>query len=469
LSNTGNVNLTQTANGGAGGNSGAGGTGGLGGHATSQLTFARGTGGTVTGTTNANGGAGGNSSGAGSAGSGGHATSSLTLSGSTTTTGTANATGGAGGTFGDLLGGRGGNATATAMITSPTAANATANATGGFGQGLNLRGAALATAQAQGASGAVGANADSGGGMFNILLTEAGGPTSGAVQARAHAAVSDGVEEIAMDATDAVGAESAAFAVGLPSPADYNAFFEGNSQARGAFNLTGMATSEVLALVTMGAGYAPGATGARTYSSSASFEIDLDLLTQERQDMVLAFLDPVASGAGFDSLMFQVSREGDLVINETFNTIAAATAFFDDQVEILGSNAVDMVQGTLSLEFELMLTTNDAGAGFAFDMLFGNTTLGIRPITADFDSDGDVDGNDFLTWQRGLGIGTTLAAGDADGNGAVDVADLQIWKDQFGTTPGGQVTGAVSAIPEPGAATVAMLGALALAARRRRA
>ena len=40
--------------------------------------------------------------------------------------------------------------------------------------------------------------------------------------------------------------------------------------------------------------------------------------------------------------------------------------------------------------------------------------------------DGDVDGTDFLAWQRGLGktVGAKLAEGDADRDGDVDAADL---------------------------------------------
>ncbi len=47
----------------------------------------------------------------------------------------------------------------------------------------------------------------------------------------------------------------------------------------------------------------------------------------------------------------------------------------------------------------------------------------------DFDLDRDVDGADFLLWQRTLG-GTNLAA-DANGNGAVDAADLLVWSGEF--------------------------------------
>lgn len=59
------------------------------------------------------------------------------------------------------------------------------------------------------------------------------------------------------------------------------------------------------------------------------------------------------------------------------------------------------------------------------------------PLGADFDRDFDVDGGDFLTWQRGLGVGTTNAAGDSNRDGSVnglDLADPTLgWKSRYGT------------------------------------
>jgi hypothetical protein len=81
---------------------------------------------------------------------------------------------------------------------------------------------------------------------------------------------------------------------------------------------------------------------------------------------------------------------------------------------------------------------------------------------ADFDGDGDIDGADFLTWQRGVSVGTTLGEGDADGDEDVDAADLAIWESQFG---GAQAN--AGQVPEPGALALLAFGGLALAWRRR--
>jgi hypothetical protein len=87
---------------------------------------------------------------------------------------------------------------------------------------------------------------------------------------------------------------------------------------------------------------------------------------------------------------------------------------------------------------------------------------------ADFDNDGDVDGADFLTWQRGVGIedgSANLADGDANDDGNVTAADLEILKTQFGAAS----AAAAAAVPEPatyGLALLALAGAAALRRRR---
>jgi hypothetical protein len=85
--------------------------------------------------------------------------------------------------------------------------------------------------------------------------------------------------------------------------------------------------------------------------------------------------------------------------------------------------------------------------------------------SADFNEDGDVDGDDFLAWQRGLGVGTTHTAGDADGNSVVNAVDLAVWRFQFGAVDAALPVG--SGVPEPtGLVAIVALTILSRAHRR---
>ncbi|TWU26076.1 hypothetical protein [Bythopirellula polymerisocia] len=101
------------------------------------------------------------------------------------------------------------------------------------------------------------------------------------------------------------------------------------------------------------------------------------------------------------------------------------------------------------------LLTEPEDTGFSFAYIDFESPPVLQMINdADFDQDGDVDGKDFLTWQRGFGTGSTLAEGDANGNGSVGPEDLAIWKTQYGNTP---LAGAATAVPEPSSAAVVLL------------
>jgi hypothetical protein len=91
----------------------------------------------------------------------------------------------------------------------------------------------------------------------------------------------------------------------------------------------------------------------------------------------------------------------------------------------------------------------------------------IQVASADFDEDGEINGIDFLAWQRGLGVGSSLEEGDANGDGQVNHADLAAWRFQFGAT--GAVVPVGSVVPEPaGIVLIAALGGLIRSRRSRR-
>ncbi len=84
------------------------------------------------------------------------------------------------------------------------------------------------------------------------------------------------------------------------------------------------------------------------------------------------------------------------------------------------------------------------------------------------DDDDDVDGVDFLAWQRGFGTasGASALMGDLNGQGAVDSFDFWLWEQNYGATStlGGLV--ATEQIPEPAAWCLLAIGALLLNRKR---
>jgi predicted phosphodiesterase len=72
----------------------------------------------------------------------------------------------------------------------------------------------------------------------------------------------------------------------------------------------------------------------------------------------------------------------------------------------------------------------------------------LSPILAgDYDSDNDVDGADFLVWQRGFGSTTQLAA-DGNHDGQVNADDLTIWQNNYGTSLNASLS-TLESVPEP--------------------
>lgn len=125
-------------------------------------------------------------------------------------------------------------------------------------------------------------------------------------------------------------------------------------------------------------------------------------------------------------------------------------------------------------QFISLDTAYDLSAAESFSFKYFDTTANrvytglVNFITstdnADFNGDGDVDGSDFLAWQRGFESGTTPAEGDADGSGDVNAVDLGIWQTQFGIgngNGGGSLTGV--AVPEPSAMALFLVAALVTA------
>jgi len=96
---------------------------------------------------------------------------------------------------------------------------------------------------------------------------------------------------------------------------------------------------------------------------------------------------------------------------------------------------------------------------FDFMAFAENPHAAEAPLVADFDSDRDIDGADFLAWQRGFGIeeNAALEQGDANDDGMVNEDDFYLWQMNFGTsTTGGALQNAAFVVPEPSCIAIAL-------------
>jgi hypothetical protein len=153
------------------------------------------------------------------------------------------------------------------------------------------------------------------------------------------------------------------------------------------------------------------------------------------------------------------SLPAPLLLTETPQTI---TLNFGDLVDFGG----DMVFATSFAEvFQLLLQlqpgTNAGEIGIDADNVltldnvrFTGPFASDVGLEGDYDFDEDVDGDDYLVWQRG------------ESPNALDPADLATWQTNFGLPAAGA---AFSAVPEPACLLLTGIAAVALLAVRRRA
>ncbi|MBA4107741.1 MAG: hypothetical protein C0485_18565 [Pirellula sp.] len=108
------------------------------------------------------------------------------------------------------------------------------------------------------------------------------------------------------------------------------------------------------------------------------------------------------------------------------------------------------------------------GGGFTEATAFIAIPDPVAPPPGDFNGDHAVDGNDLAIWKANFGNNSgsaTAAMGDADANGNVNGADFLIWQRNVTTTPTATVA---SVIPEPNALMLAFtaIAACGLATQR---
>lgn len=201
-----------------------------------------------------------------------------------------------------------------------------------------------------------------------------------------------------------------------------------------------------------------GAVGIR--NASPFFDVSITAYTISSLDGKLK------NASGWHSLEDQSLAGWDEADNSSafrvteFNPTGALQLAEEGTVLHLGT-LLDVSGGPLDvddLKFEFLLSTGETVVGVVRTAAVG--------IPGDFNLDGNVDGGDFLTWQRTLGTSVPVAGvgADGNGNGVVDGADLAVWKTFFGTSVGG---GEVASVPEPASSVAAwMLFSMGVLSRR---
>jgi len=191
------------------------------------------------------------------------------------------------------------------------------------------------------------------------------------------------------------------------------------------------------------------------------FEIEEDVLDEWHEFWIT--IEDNGSAAGTHRVRVYMDGRTDEFGNpefEEFNVTSSTSgnaSYANEQSAYieLGMNEDDLLLGMVDIDFiSYKLGVHIPVAAVVFD-------------EADFDEDGDVDGDDFLAWQTGFGTetGAQKSDGDANGDGAVDGNDFLIWQTQFGNTAG---DGSSTAVPEPAAVGLLLcLFAFVIPCRRR--
>jgi hypothetical protein len=179
----------------------------------------------------------------------------------------------------------------------------------------------------------------------------------------------------------------------------------------------------------------------------------------------IGFLDGgITFGHGPGANLTTLLNAGEVPVDETFfallqidytesgsDTVTATV--YDGSSSVVASQAFPGLDLDASMGRFSVLTQDFGPAGAVDEWRFGTelADVMVQPVTGDFDDDGDVDGADFLKWQRGE-LPNPLSA-----------SDLALWENQFGTT---STLSATASIPEPSTLLLAALAALRLLMRK---
>jgi hypothetical protein len=165
--------------------------------------------------------------------------------------------------------------------------------------------------------------------------------------------------------------QSFAFAHAAPDSEATQALLEPHDEVANAF---AAASGSPFTLLSLG-GAAPTSEDPQSILLDSNVEMAIDIAGQSgATQLAVGLFDPVFSGEGFAALDFRIEREGVVVLDASFEDLAAALAFFDDEVIGLGDWAEGVV-GDLDLRFALTLRAGDPGSSFSFASVVGTSSI----------------------------------------------------------------------------------------------
>jgi hypothetical protein len=134
--------------------------------------------------------------------------------------------------------------------------------------------------------------------------------------------------------------------------------------------------------------------------------------------------------------------------------LIATTGFVDAYLNIDRLTDIDMVA---------VPAAGDAAAAMQTGVAYFDNFVVRDGVRGDYNHDGVVDAADYTVWRDTSNQSGFDLAADGDADGVVGPTDYQVWKAAYGTL---NAVGSAVAVPEPAAATMLLLAAVASIGRR---
>lgn len=194
--------------------------------------------------------------------------------------------------------------------------------------------------------------------------------------ADAEAAVNVGGQPI-LPASISSSRQAAAFATAVPDQATISALYANTSN----FAVSGGAYNHVLGVTTL-SGHAISGTPGLNRNSETTWTISPGQLASSEQELLLGYEGASYTGTG--AVDFQVTQDGNPLINQQFTNFGQAASYFNNQTVDLGSmSSTAAVGGTTALNVSMDVVGGTAGSSFTVNsMAVTNAVSASSPIAA---------------------------------------------------------------------------------------